>query len=257
MNLKTLTFQEQDRIGVLTINRPEALNALNRDVFSDLDVFCASIHKTNVRCVIITGSGDKAFVAGADIKEMDTNDASYGFNMVRRGQQAFDKISNLPVPVIAAVNGFALGGGLELAMACDFIIASTKAKFGLPEVTLGLIPGYGGTQRLARCVGVGTARMITLTGGIYGAEQALNWGLVGELTAPDALMAKAVERAQTIASRSQSALSLARQSINEGFDTSLAEGQIIESNLFQNAFESEDKQEGIAAFIDKRKPNFK
>jgi enoyl-CoA hydratase len=206
--------------------------------------------------LIVTGEGEKAFVAGADIKEMDARPANSGTEMALKGQQAFRLFEELPCPVIAAVNGFALGGGLELALACDFIVASKKAKLGLPEVSLGLIPGYGGTQRLSRTIGKGKARMMALTGDVFTAEQCEKWGLVALVTEPEDLMNAVMKLAQTISSRSPVAVKLVKKAINQGFDHTEGAGLKMEAELFGDVFQSEDKKIGVKAFLEKSKPAF-
>ena len=257
MNYATLKYTEVEGIGTLTIHRPEALNSLNAQVITDLTAALGELAKnTSLRALIVTGAGEKSFVAGADIKEMDGRDPKTAMQMAQAGQRAFQMLEDLQVPVIAAVNGFALGGGLELALACDFIVASNKAKMGLPEVSLGLIPGYGGTQRLARYVGKGNARLMVLSGDIYSAEQLAKWGAVSLVTEPAELLGTCEKLAQTICKRSPVALGLAKKSINRGFDLTQEEGLRIEAELFHEAFNSQDKVEGVKAFIEKRSPQF-
>jgi enoyl-CoA hydratase len=257
LKFETLKFEKNGAIGTLTINRPQALNALNTQVVRELGLFVSEVKGDNsLRCLIVTGGGEKAFVAGADIKEMSGRPAGEGRAMAEEGQKVFQALEELPFPTIAAVNGFALGGGLELAMSCDFIIASKSAKLGLPEVTLGLIPGYGGTQRLARFVGKSLARMIVLTGDIYSAEQCEKWGLVA-LTVEAAEFAATVQKIATkISERSPRALALAKDAIRRGSDATQAEGMRIEAELFHAAFNSQDKIEGTAAFVEKRPAKF-
>lgn len=257
MKFETLSFTQNGPIGILTINRPQALNALNAQVVSELGSFVHDIKAhADVRCLIVTGAGEKSFVAGADIKEMSGRPASEGQHMASEGQRVLQALEDLPFPTIAAVNGFALGGGLELAMSCDFIIASKSAKLGLPEVSLGLIPGYGGTQRLARFVGKSLARMIVLTGDIYSAEQCEKWGLVAMTTDPADLMPTCMKIATKISERSPRALALAKDAIRRGTDVSQNEGMKIEAELFHAAFNSQDKIEGTTAFVEKRAPKF-
>ena len=253
--METLIFEKQGAVGILKINRPKALNALNNQVLTELEEFFDSFPKS-IRCLIFTGEGEKSFVAGADIKEMEVNDQEKALEKAQCGQALFDRIETLKVPTLAAVNGFALGGGFELALACDFIVASKKAKFGLPEVSLGLIPGYGGTQRLARSIGKAKARMITLTGDIYGAQEAYDWGIVVRVTTPDQLIPECVQLAEKIAAQSPTALALAKRSINEGFDLSQYEGMKLEAEIFAETFKTKDHVEGITAFIEKRRPQF-
>ena len=255
MSMETLSFEQQGSIGILKINRPKALNALNNQMLTEMEEFFDSFPK-GIRCLVITGEGEKAFVAGADIKEMELNDCDKALKKAQRGQALFDRIETLKVPTIAAVNGFALGGGFELALACDFIVASEKAKFGLPEVTLGLIPGYGGTQRLARSIGKGKARMVTLTGDIYSAQEAYDWGIAVRLVAPDQLLPECVKLAEKIATRSPAALALAKRSINEGYDLIQWEGMKLEAEIFADTFKTKDHVEGITAFVEKRLPRF-
>ncbi len=260
--MKTIQFETQTtaaghKIGVLTLNRPEALNALNKQLLGELKELLTEIgKKRELRCLILTGSGEKAFVAGADIKEMEALSPAQGRELAAGGQALLQKIEDLPMPVIAVVNGFALGGGLELALACDFMIASNKAKWGLPEVTLGLIPGYGGTQRLTRVVGRALARRVALSGEIFTAQQGYDWGLFAQLCEPAELMPAALKLAETFASRAPLAMAWVKEAINHGHDGTLAEGLKLEAELFGRTFETKDHHEGIAAFIAKRPANF-
>ncbi|MGE0764496.1 MAG: enoyl-CoA hydratase/isomerase family protein [Bdellovibrionales bacterium] len=264
MNYRHLEFKllsdvaPSGQVGLLTLNRPSSLNALNAEVIEDLQKWIDWAETQEaLRCVIITGAGEKAFVAGADIKEMQ----SYSFEQAERmsltGQKVFQQIEDAKFVSIAAVNGFALGGGLELAMACDFMVASNTAKFGLPEVSLGLIPGYGGTQRLPRFIGKALARLIALTGDIYPAQQGYEWGLISQVVEPAELMPTCFEFAKTIASRAPLAVAMAKQAINFGFEQAQSEGLEQEADLFAKTFSTEDQSEGINAFIEKRKPVFK
>lgn len=258
MAYETLDFKRDGVLGILTINRPQALNALNSKVVSELgSLFVDLKSDKELRAIIVTGSGEKAFVAGADIKEMDAIDASKAQKFAEEGQRAFDLIETLQIPTIAAVNGFALGGGLELALACDVIIASKTAKLGLPEVSLGLIPGFGGTQRLSRNVGKSIAKLMTLTGDLYTAEQCEKWGLVAMTTEPADLLATCTKIAKKMSERSPVAIGLAKDAIRRGFDTNQPEGMQIEAKGFHAAFNSEDRKEGTKAFIEKRAPLFK
>lgn len=257
MTFTTLQFCREGAVGILTIDRPQAMNALNAQVLNELKVFLKEVRaEKDLRCLVLTGAGEKAFVAGADIKEMNAIDLSQSAAFAENGQGVFQMIEDLPMPVIAAVNGFALGGGLELAMACDFILAAKTAKLGLPEVSLGLIPGYGGTQRLARYCGKGIARLMALTGDIFSAEQCAAWGLVALVVEPQDLMPTALKMANTVAKRSPKAVALAKSAVNRGFDVSQSEGMEIEAKSFYEVFNSEDKKEGVQAFIEKRTPNF-
>lgn len=261
--MKTIEFDidaslgEKSKIGILTIHRPEALNALNKTVITELKMQVAELEsKRDVRALIITGSGEKAFVAGADIREMEDLTPVQARELSLQGQQLFQKIEDLPMPVLGAVNGFALGGGLELALACDFLIASQKAKWGLPEVGLGLIPGYGGTQRLSRVVGKSLAKRVALSGEIFTAEQGLRWGLFADVVSPEELMPTAKKIAETLTGRAPLAMAWTKDAINNGFERSLAEGLKLENDHFAKTFETKDHQEGLRAFIEKRPPRF-
>lgn len=253
--MSTLVFDRQNEIGTLKINRPEALNALNFQVLKDLDAFLNSDLK-GLRALVITGSGEKSFVAGADIKEMEKLTKEDAWKMADRGQAVFSKLSDAPFVSIAAVNGFALGGGLELALSCDMILASSKAKLGLPEVSLGLIPGYGGTQRLSRAVGLQFARYMVLSGEMITAQEALTIGLVAKVFEPDKLAEEAMSLAKKVAARGPQALSLAKKAIRKGFNTDLNDGLKIEAEYFAQTFANKDHNEGIKAFIEKRAPKF-
>lgn len=257
MNFDTLSYKSEGQVGLLTINRPQAMNALNSQVLKDLSQFLSRIKDDkSIRALILTGSGEKAFVAGADIKEMESIDGQGAKIFAERGQAIFQELEELRIPTIAAVNGFALGGGLELAMACDFIVASQNAKLGLPEVSLGLIPGYGGTQRLSRYCGKAIARLMTFTGDMYTADQCAQWGLVTFVTTSEDLIPACMKIAGKIAQRSPKAVQLAKQSIIKGFDVSQSAGMSLEAQYFQEAFSSADKKEGVKAFIEKRPPQF-
>lgn len=258
MNFETLLYQQEGHIGILTINRPQALNALNKDVLRELKKFADEIKANkDIRVLIITGSGEKAFVAGADIKAMQgmTPKEAEAFSIF--AQTAFNAIEELPFAVIAAVNGFALGGGCELALSCDIIIASEKAKFGLPEVTLGLLPCFGGTQRLPRAIGLYKAREMVFSGEFYSAANCKEFGFVNKVVVPEELLNEAQKLASTIASRGPVAVSKAKQSLNTGFELHIREGLQQEAHLFGELFNSEDQNEGITAFIEKRNPDFK
>ncbi|HMN67924.1 MAG TPA: enoyl-CoA hydratase-related protein [Bdellovibrionales bacterium] len=262
MDLKTLNYEVKDlgnnrRIGVLKISRPEALNALNKQVLADLKVLLHDLdHKRDIRALLVTGDGEKSFVAGADIKEMENLTPAHAREMAIAGQALFQKIEDLPFPVIAVMNGFALGGGLELALACDFIVASNKAKWGLPEVTLGLIPGYGGTQRLTRNLGRTLARRVALSGELFTAQQGYEWGLFAHVVEPGDLMAQALKLAEGLAQRAPLAMAWVKEAINHGGDRSQSEGLKLEAELFGRTFETKDHIEGVKAFIEKRAPDF-
>ncbi|WP_122628052.1 short-chain-enoyl-CoA hydratase [Lucifera butyrica] len=254
---ENLLFEKDNGIGMITINRPKALNALNGATLSELDALCDQLAKDNsVKVVIVTGSGEKAFIAGADITEMQPMSAVEGRNWGKFGQAVFNKLENLPQPVIAAVNGFALGGGCELAMACDIRIASEKAKFGQPEVTLGITPGFGGTQRLPRLVGKGRAKELLYTGDMIDAAEAYRIGLVNKVVPPEELLTVAKGMAAKILSRAAVAVQLCKAAVNEGMDMDLDSGVAYEAEVFGLCFATADQKEGMTAFTEKRKANF-
>jgi enoyl-CoA hydratase len=251
--------KEAEFIYSLTINRPESMNALNTHVLAELNEFLVQIDKmsfSEIRCLIVTGAGEKAFVAGADIKEIADLNMQNAHIFAEKGQSIFRRLEKLKIPVIAAVNGFALGGGLELALACDFIMASENAKFGLPEVTLGLIPGFGGTVRLARTLSLSKAKSLIYSGEMLSAQEALNLGLAAKVCPANELMASALKMAQTIAQRAPLAVAHAKASINEAFDQPIEVGMKTESQNFSDLFDSKDVREGTRAFIEKRKAQF-
>lgn len=255
MEYKILQLAKYGPILTVTINRPESLNALNTAFFDEMDHFIAfDAADPELRCIILTGTG-KAFVAGADIAEMVNMDSAQATAFSRRGQNTFMNLSHLAVPVIAAINGFALGGGLELAMACDIRIASDNARFGQPEVNLGLIPGYAGTQRLPRLTGLGNALLLLLTGEPIMAAEALRIGLVQKLTEPDKLMDEAMRIAKVIASRGPMAVKLAKHVTWQGMETTIAKGSLLEAENFGQPFGSEGT-EGMRAFLEKRAPQW-
>lgn len=254
----TLIYEKKDNIGVLTVNRPDKLNALSNELTEELQHLLDEIEKdVDLRVVVITGAGDKAFVAGADINELVERDALKGRDVSRFRQALFARIENLPVPVIAAVNGYALGGGLELALACNIRIASEKAQFGAPEVKLGIIPGDGGTQRLPRLVGLGRAMELVLTGDFIDAQEAHRIGLVNRVVSPDKLMESAMTLAKKIASRPPLAVKYAKEAVNRSQEGDTASGYALESYLHALACTTEDKKEGVTAFLEKRKGKFK
>jgi enoyl-CoA hydratase len=258
MSLQTLLFNTDKRIATVTINRPEKLNALNAQAKSELrDVFSRIKSDSNVDVVILTGAGEKAFVAGTDIGELIVLNSETGKEFSAKGQELFDLIENLGKPVIAAINGYALGGGCELALACHIRIASENAKFGQPEVNLGIIPGYGGTQRLARLVGRGRAMEMILTGNPIDAHEALRIGLVNSVVPQAELQAAAMAMAQLIASKGQIAIRMALKAVNMTQETTLSDGQKLEASLFGVCCDTEDFKEGTAAFLEKRKAVFK
>ena len=254
---KNLIVKNVDDILIVTINREKALNALNKETVMELQqLFSSYWSDVSVKGVIITGAGEKSFVAGADIPELAELNVQDGAKTMERGQYLMKTIQNFPKPVIAAINGFALGGGCELAMSCDIRLASEKAKFGQPEVNLGIIPGYGGTQRLSRLVGRGKATQLIMTGQIIKADEAYRIGLVDEIYSPDELMDKALEMAKTIASKAPLAVSAAKECINRGLDISLTAGCDLEKTNFAMLCESTDKKEGMGAFMEKRTAKF-
>ena len=257
MEYENIIFEKKNGIGYVTVNRPEALNALNDSVIEELDsVFRAIDRDDEVRVVIITGAG-RAFVAGADIAQMSRLDGSEGRVMSMRGQKVMEFIEFMDKPVIAAVNGFALGGGNELSRACDIRIASETAKFGQPEVNLGIIPGYGGTQRLPRLVGRGMAKKLIYSAEIIDAEEAYRIGLVDEVVPADQLMDTAAKLAETIASKAPIAVKMAKAAINNGMNTDLKTGVQFEAEAYASTFVSEDRVEGMKAFLEKRPAKFK
>lgn len=257
MEYKNLIFEVKEGIGYVTMNRPKALNALNNEVISELDILFTNIENDDdVKIVILTGAG-RAFVAGADIAHMSQLGPLEGRDMVIKGQRVMEKIENLSKPVIAAINGFSLGGGCELAMSCDIRIASDAAKFGQPEVNLGIIPGYGGTQRLPRLVGKGVAKKLIMTAEIIDANEALRIGLVDEVVAADELMNEAEKLAKTIMQKAPIAVKMAKAAINHGMNTDLKTGIQLEAEAFSNSFVSEDRVEGMKAFLEKRDAVFK
>lgn len=255
MNYESIKLSIESKIAVVTINRPESLNALNAQVFNDLDsVFDDLESEPSVNCIIITGSGEKAFVAGADIKEFPSLNQDQAKQLSKRGHDVFNKIENLSKPVIAAVNGFALGGGLELALACHIRYASENAKLGLPEVTLGLIPGYGGTQRLPRLIGKGLANEMIFSAKMITAEKAKSIGLVNEVFSQEELIPKTKELATLIAKNSPQGIAKAIKAVNASDSD---KGMETEINSFGDLFGQEDFKEGVSAFLEKRKPIFK
>ncbi len=256
MEYRWVSLTRDGVIGILTITRPEALNALNRDLLTEIDAAVEEVGQNDaVKVVVITGAG-KAFVAGADIAEMSKLDPLQAKAFGAFGGKVFRKIEQLNKPVIAAVNGFALGGGCELAMSADIRVASTKAKFGQPEVGLGIIPGFAGTQRLPRLVGVAKAKELIFSGNMINAEEALAIGLVNQVQEPDQLMEAALTLAKKIAAQSVSAVAMAKTAINRGVDLDIEAGMELESDLFGLCFSCGDQKEGMGAFLEKRKPAF-
>jgi enoyl-CoA hydratase len=255
---ENVRLETEGGIATVTIARPKVLNALNDATLRELaSAFDACRDDADVRCVIVTGDGEKAFIAGADINELSQMNPLGAKNLAFFGQQVFKRLEEMGKPTIAMVNGFALGGGLELALACSLRTASTTAKVGLPEVSLGIIPGYGGTQRLARIAGPGVAREWVLTGDVFDAAEAHRVGVVNRLFAPEELREGTLKLARTLLSRAPVALRLALEAIQRGALMPQAEGERMECDMFGLAATTADMREGMAAFLEKRKPNFK
>ena len=252
MDYTILSFEQDNEIGILTINRPDAMNALNSRFFDELDHFLD--HLPQIRVLIITGQG-KAFVAGADIAEMVEMKTDAARLFSQKGQDIFNKIKDLRIPVIAAINGFALGGGMELAMACDIRIANNKAQFGQPEVNLGLIPGFSGTQRLSRYTSLGNALYMLLTGEMIGAQKAYEMGLVQTITEPEQLMEEVMKVAKIIASKGPKAIEQVKKVARQGRIIPFNEANRLESEVFASLFGNEGT-EGMKAFLEKRNPNW-
>lgn len=257
MEYEILNVTFQDNIAIVKINRPQALNALNTRFFHEMDDVVSNVtNKPEIRAMIITGEG-KAFVAGADIAEMVDKNQEEGSAFSRIGQNTFRSLEKMEIPVIAAINGFALGGGLELAMGCDFRIASTKAKFGQPEVNLGLIPGYAGTQRLSRLVGMGDALFLLMSADMIGADDALRIGLVQKVFEPEVLMEEVMKIAKTLASKGPQAVKKVKAVTRQGYLMDFDKGSELEAEQFGSLFgEGSEGEEGMKAFLDKRKPNW-
>lgn len=258
MNFENILVDKEEQIAIITINRPTKLNALNKATIEELHQALKALENDkSVRVIILTGSGEKAFVAGADISEFASFNSSEGSQLAAKGQELlFDYVQNLGKPVIAAVNGFALGGGLELAMASDFRVASSNAKMGLPEVTLGVIPGYGGTQRLPQLIGKGRAMEMIMTASMIDAETAKNYGLVNHVVEQENLLSFTKDLAKKIANNSPTAIAKAIKSINANFKDGV-NGFHEEIKSFGECFATEDFKEGTTAFLEKRKANFK
>ena len=257
MDYKNILFESKNAIAYITVNRPKQLNALNTETIAELSSVITIVEKDKtIRCIIITGAEDKAFVAGADIKEFANYSQSEGENLARKGQEIlFDLLENCGTPSIAAINGFALGGGLELAMACHIRIASENAKMGLPEVSLGVIPGYGGTQRLVNLAGKGKAIEMITTAGMLSADEAKQWGLVNHICSQKELIPMAEKIATKISRNSPMAIAKVIKAVNANFIDGI-NGFEVEKEEFGNCFGTAEFKEGIRAFLEKRKPNF-
>lgn len=257
MNFETILLEINNNIAIIKLNRPDKLNALNKQMFDDLSSATDFISENdNIRAVIITGNSEKAFAAGADIAELNKCNQETGEEFSIYGSNVMTKIENLNIPVIAAVNGFALGGGCELSMACHIRFASEKAKFGQPEINLGIIPGYGGTQRLTKIVGLANSLIMNLTGDIINAQKAKEIGLVTEIYAPEELLSKTIEFAENVSKKAPIALKAIMQTVKKSQDLTLDEGLNLESIVFGDVCGSKDFIEGTTAFLEKRTANF-
>jgi enoyl-CoA hydratase len=258
MAYENIIFGLENGIATIIFNRPKALNALNGELLDELSHALDEIEADeDIRVLILTGAGEKSFIAGADITELATFDTLQGKIFSRKGQLIIGRLQELAIPVIAAVNGFALGGGSEVALACDFIYASENAMFGLPEITLGIIPGFGGTQRLPRLIGGNRAKEMIFTGKLLSAEEAEKVGMINRIFTQDSLMEETLKTAKAIADKGKVSLRAAKQAVNNGLNVDLAAGCRIEVDAFAICMASEDGKEGTRAFIEKRKPEFK
>ena len=258
MDYKNILLSVEGEIGILMINRPKALNALNIETLKEIQMGIQEVREhPEMKVLILTGAGEKSFVAGADIVEMKGMSSIEALNFSKLGHQTLKMIQDLDRPVIAAVNGFALGGGTEIAVACDFIYASENAKFGLPEVTLGIFPGFGGTQRLPRLVGKGKAKELILTGKMISAQEAFQMGIVNRIFPQVSLMEETQKVAAQIAGNGAVGVRLAKMVMDAGFNMDLEKACSLESYAFGIGFTTEDQKEGMTAFIEKRKPNYK
>jgi len=258
MEFENIIYEEKDGIATITFNRPKALNAINGDLLGEFSRALDHIGESEeIRVLILTGAGDKSFVAGADITELATFNALEARHFSTLGHRVIGKLQQLSIPVVAAVNGFALGGGSEIALACDFIYASENAKFGLPEITLGLIPGFGGTQRLPRLIGKNRAKELIFTGKMIPAAEAFEIGMVNRVLSADHLMTETNKTAGVIAAKGKASLRAAKFAVNNGMDVDLDTGCAMEIDAFALCYGSEDAKEGTAAFLEKRKAEFK
>ena len=255
--MEFVLYEQKGQYAIITINREKALNALNSAVLDELDKTLDSVDLDQVRCLILTGAGQKSFVAGADIAEMSTLTKAEGEAFGKKGNDVFRKLETFPIPVIAAVNGFALGGGCEISMSCDIRICSENAVFGQPEVGLGITPGFGGTQRLARIVGPGKAKQLIYTARNIKAAEAYRIGLVNEVYPLEELMPQAKKMAKGIAKNAPIAVRACKKAINEGLEVGMDEAIVIEEKLFGSCFETEDQKYGMAFFLDKNKEKVK
>jgi enoyl-CoA hydratase len=258
MAYETILFTKEGNAGVVKFNRPKALNAINQVVLDELGDALDEIEKdVSIRVLILTGEGEKAFVAGADISHMASFSPLEAKRFARNGQDLLFRLERLSIPVIACVNGFALGGGSEIAMACDFIYASENAKFGQPEINLGIIPGFGGTQRLSRLVGKAMAKELCMTGKMISAQEAREIGMVNKVFPPDQLWEETMNTAAVLASKGKASMSAVKYCIERGFDVDLRDGCFMEADAFGLCVSSPDAEEGMKAFLEKRKPEFK
>ncbi len=251
--MEFITYEQEGFVGVITINRPKALNALNSQVLKEIDATLDAVDLDTTRCLILTGAGEKSFVAGADIGEMSTLTKAEGEAFGKTGNDVFRKLETFPIPVIAAVNGFALGGGCEISMSCDIRLCSDNAVFGQPEVGLGITPGFGGTQRLARLVGAGKAKEMIYTAFNIKADEAYRIGLVNAVYPQAELMEAAKKMAAKIAKNAPIAVRACKKAINEGLDVDMDQAIVIEEKLFGSCFETEDQKDGMSAFLNKEK----
>ncbi|MBN2126426.1 MAG: enoyl-CoA hydratase/isomerase family protein [Deltaproteobacteria bacterium] len=258
MAYETIIYEVQGNIGIIRFNRPKALNAINTDVLRETAEALAGVEENrDIKVLILTGEGEKSFVAGADIGQMVNFSSLEALEFSRKGHEVMFQIENLPIPVIACVNGFALGGGTEIAMACDFIYASENAKFGQPEINLGIMPGFGGTQRLSRLVGKAMAKELCMTGNMIGAREAKEIGLVNRVCAPDKLWEETMKTATIMAGKGKVSLRSVKRCIDRGYDVDRRTGCFMEADCFGVCFASTDAKEGMSAFLEKRKPEFK
>ncbi len=258
MAYENIIFEKNDKIGIITFNRPRALNAINRALLEEFsDVLNKIEADGDIRTLILTGAGNKAFIAGADISELSKCNSLSGKLFSEKGHNVINRLQKLPIPVIAAVNGYALGGGSEVALAADFIYASENAKFGLPEINLGIIPGFGGTQRLPRLIGKNMAKELIFTGNMISASEAKELGIVNKVFAPEKLMEETLNTAVLIASKGRVSLRAAKEAVNCGAETDIKTGSLFEIQSFALCMANEDAKEGTAAFLEKRKADFK